>query len=135
MDKERLVDRDLAAVAAVQSRVVIGTGDTHVDILMRVVKTNGSVGFPFLYFPSRADQNVVPIHPDFVTSYTVPAAVDALSISDIEGQIMPGAGNDIPFESSLDKRPPLMGTAIMDGVQLSLDIEQCDRAVIDLDDL
>ncbi len=102
---------------------MIGPKSTHVAILTHVVKTTVQPDFPSLYFPPRADQNIIPVQPDFVASNTVPAAVDALSIPDIEGQIMPRTGNDIPFESPLNKRAALMGATIMDGIQLSLDIE------------
>ena len=47
MDDERLIDRDLAGIAAVQSGVVIGTRHTHVDILIPAVKTSGPPDFPF----------------------------------------------------------------------------------------
>ncbi len=50
MDDEWLVDRDHAAITAVQRRIVIGTGNTHVDIPIRVAKTPVPPDFPFYAF-------------------------------------------------------------------------------------
>lgn len=72
------------------------------------------------------------VAPDFYRNHSgiIPGHIDAISISDIELPGMPGACDDAPVQFPLAERTAHVRTAIVDGVDLSFDIEQSDFCAV-----
>jgi len=79
-----------------------------------------------LTLSAATDKNLRALHSNFVAAHAISTSVGSLAVSHIEGQIMPGAGHDAPFQPSFSQWAAFVRADVVDREELAVYIEDSD---------